>query len=338
MVGIQYIKATPSSFLIQYRNGKVVRSGKGLSFFYFAPRSSLVLIPVQTTDAPFIFKEVSSDFQEVTIQGQVTFRIVEPETIAGLIDFTLTPDGRGYVSDEPGKLPQRVVNAVQVQVKSVVQRLPLQEILRLADQLVKAVRENLRSADGVRGLGVEVTDLLILAVKPNPETGRALEAKVRETILKDADDAIFVRRNAAIEQERGIKENELNTEIAIEEKKRQIRETQMDAEAAVQEKRQLIERQAMDGRIALEQKNETLVQVSVANMKREADARAYGIAAAMKAVEGVDAKVLQSLTLGLTDPSTLIALAFQGLAENAQKIGELNISPDLLRQLIPKKG
>jgi hypothetical protein len=324
--------------LIQFRNGKAVRAGKGLSFCYFAPRSSLVLVPMQTTDAPFIFREMSSDYQEVTIQGQVTFRIIEPETIAGLINFTLKADGSGYVSDDPAKLSQRVVNAVQVQIKSVVHRLPLNEILHSADQLLRAVKDSLKSAEGLRALGIEMTDLSILAVKPNPETGRALEAKVRETILKQADDAIYLRRNAAIEQERGVKENELNTEIAIEEKKRQIRETQMDAEAAVLDKRQLVERKEMEGRITLEQKKETLVQVAMANSKREADARAYGIAAAMKAVEDVDAKVLQSLMLGTADPAVLIALAFQGLADNAQKVGELNISPDLLRQLMVKKG
>jgi hypothetical protein len=32
----------------------------------------------------------------------------------------------------------------------------------------------------------------------------------------------------------------------------------------------------------------------------------------------------------------MIALAFRELAENAQKIGELNISPDLLKSLLTK--
>jgi hypothetical protein len=34
----------------------------------------------------------------------------------------------------------------------------------------------------------------------------------------------------------------------------------------------------------------------------------------------------------------MIALAFQGLAENASKIGELNISPDLPRELTKRKS
>lgn len=54
----------------------------------------------------------------------------------------------------------------------------------------------------------------------------------------------------------------------------------------------------------------------------------------MRAVEGVDPKVLQALNVGNADPGAVIAMAFQGLAENAARIGELNITPDLLQQLI----
>ena len=37
------------------------------------------------------------------------------------------------------------------------------------------------------------------------------------------------------------------------------------------------------------------------------------------------------------DTDKLIAIAFRGMAENAEKIGELNISPDLLKELLNKK-
>ena len=36
------------------------------------------------------------------------------------------------------------------------------------------------------------------------------------------------------------------------------------------------------------------------------------------------------------DPQQLIARAFQGLAEKADKIGQLNISPELLQELLKK--
>jgi hypothetical protein len=34
----------------------------------------------------------------------------------------------------------------------------------------------------------------------------------------------------------------------------------------------------------------------------------------------------------------MVALAFQEMAENAQKIGELNVSPDLLKSLVGTAG
>lgn len=339
MLGYKYIKTNSTTYVIQYKNGKPVREGTGLSFFYFAPSSSLVAVPMESVDAAFMFNDVSADFQTVSIQGQATYRVRDPKILASMLNFTLQPNGVGYVSEDPAKLPPRVVNAVQVQVKAVVQKLPLQELLRSIQSVAAAVRAGLESTGTLQAVGVEVTDLSILAIKPTPETSRALEAKVRETILKEADDAIYIRRNSAIEQERGIKENELKTEVAVEEKKRQIREAQMDAERAVLEKRQQIERQEMAGKVEVEKQNRELVELAAENAKRQADAKAYGIETSIKALGNVDPKVLQALALsGSADPATLIAVAFQDLANNAGNIGELNISPDLLRQVMTSKG
>lgn len=333
MFGFRYAKASPTTYLIQFRNGQAIREGAGLAFFYFAPSASLVSIPMESVDVPFMFREVSADFQEVTVQGQVTYRVAEPRVLATLMNFTLKPNGAEYVSEDPVKLPQRVVNTVQVQLRAGLQGLTLQDLLRGSEGLVQTVREGLRRPDGLPSLGLELVSLAILAIKPTPDTARALEAKVREQILKEADDALYLRRNAAIEQERAIKENELNTEIAVETKKRQIRETQMDAERAVLEKRLQIQAQEMQGSIVHEKENEALTELRVANAKRDADAKAYAMNALVRTVSGVDPKVLQALALGSAEPGTIIAAAFQELAQNAGKIGELNISPDLLQQL-----
>lgn len=333
MFGIRYAKASPTTYLIQYRNGKPVQEGAGLAFFYFGPSTSLVSIPMESVDVPFMFREVSADFQEVTVQGQVTYRVADPRLLATLMNFTLQANGVDYVAEDPLKLPQRVVNAVQVQLRAGLQGLSLQNLLRESESLVQGVRAGLRQPDGLPSLGLELVSLAILAIKPTPDTSRALEAKVREEILKQADDALYLRRNAAIQQERAIKENELNTEIAVETKKRQIRETQMDAERAVLEKRLQIQAQEMQGRIAHEKENEALTELRSANSRRDADAKAYAMNALVKTVSGVDPKVLQALALGSAEPGTIIAAAFQELAQNAAKIGELNISPDLLQQL-----
>lgn len=337
MLGLKFIKIQPTTYLLQYRGGQVVREGAGLAFFYYAPTTSLVAVPVASSDAPFIFEETTADFQAVTIQGQVTYRVADAKRLAGLMNFTLDARGQNYVSDDPQKLPQRVVNVINVLARAELQTLRLREAIRASEAIVKKVRAGLTTSGEIAQLGLEVLGLSILAIKPVPETSRALEAETREQLLKEADEAIYARRNAAVEQERAIKENELNTEVAVENKKRQIREAQMDAERAVQEKQAQLHQSEMAASIDLEEKRKKLVSLAADNTRSEADARAYGISATMQAISKADVPTLQALASVGMKPDQLIALAFQELAGKADKIGQLNISPDLLRELLNKK-
>src|SRR3954467_14894096 len=105
MFGMRFIKIQPTTYLLQYRRGKIVREGTGQSFFYYSPTTSLVAVPVASTDTPFIFQETTGDFQSVTIQGQVTYRVSDPKRVAALLNYTLDRDGETYVSEDPNKLP-----------------------------------------------------------------------------------------------------------------------------------------------------------------------------------------------------------------------------------------
>jgi regulator of protease activity HflC (stomatin/prohibitin superfamily) len=334
MFGFTFIKVQPTEYVLQYKRGTLAREGAGISFFYFAPTSSLVLVPVGSVDAPFIFEEVTADFQSVTVQGQITYRVSDPKKLSGLMNYTLASNGRGYTSDDPKKLPQRLINYAQVLTRSLLKSLSLREALGRSDELVVSLLEGMRTMEAITSLGIEILGLSILAVKPTPETARALEAEAREQILREADEAIYARRNAAVEQERAIKENELNTEIAVENKKRQIKEAQMEAEKSVQQKKRELREAEMATNIALEEKNREFVALSTENARAEADTKAYAISSVMKAISETDPKVLTALASSGMEPGQLVALAFRELAESAEKIEHLNISPDLLRELL----
>ena len=334
MFGIKFIKVPPTTYLIQYRGGRIVREGLGLSFFYYGPATSLVAVPVASSDIPFIFQETTADFQGVTIQGQVTYRVSDAKRLAALLNYTLAPNGHDYASEDPDKLSERVIHVINVLARGEIQKLSLREAIRASDELVQKVKARLSASEEITSLGLEVLGLSILAIKPTPETARALEAEAREQMFREADEAVYARRNSAVEQERAIKENELNTEIAIETKKRQIRETQMDADRAVQEKEGLLKKEALESNIGLEDRRKSLVALAADNAKAEADARAYGVSSTMKALGSADTKILQALASAGMRPEQLIAFAFQELASKADKIGQLNISPDLLRELL----
>ena len=334
MFGVKFIKVQPTTYLLQYRGGRIVREGSGLSFFYYSPTTSLVAVPIASTDAPFIFQETTGDFQSVTVQGNVTYRVAEPKRLAQLLNYTLAPNGHAYASKDPEKLGERVIHVINVLARAELQKLTLREAIRASDELVRVVKTTLAGSQEIASLGLEVLGLSILAIKPTPENARALEAETRENLFREADEAIYARRNAAVEQERAIKENELSTEVAVENKKRQIRETQMEAERAVQEKRHVVEKEGLEATIGMEERRKTLVELAAENARAEADARAYGVSSTMKALSTADPRILQALASTGMKPEQLIAFAFQELAGKADKIGQLNISPDLLRELM----
>lgn len=107
----------------------------------------------------------------------------------------------------------------------------------------------------------------------------------------------------------------------------------MAAQRALQEQKQQMQKEEIAAQIGLEQQREALVQRQVVNEKQQADARAYAVSTSMQAVAQVDLNVLQALTMAKLTPEQLMAQALKELASNAQRIGQLNIAPDLLQSL-----
>lgn len=332
-----YLKVNPTEFVIQYRRGKPVRKGAGMAFFYFRPNSTISIVPIGSVDVPFIYNEVTKDFQEVTVQGQLTYRISDPELVASLLDYSVGAKYQ-YRSEDPAKMNQRLVNLAQVTTRAEIQARTMRDAIHQSQEMSQAVLQGLSASEELAALGVEMLIFNVLAVKPTPEIARALEAEARELLLRQADDAIYDRRNSAVEQERRIKENELNTEISVEEKQRQIRETKVEADKSVEQKTQEIREIKLSGQISLEEERKKLIDAQVENAQKEADAEAYAVEASLKPLQSLNADVLQVLALQSGDPRKITALAFKELAENAAKIGNLNISPELLDTLMRQQG
>ena len=330
----RFIKFPPTTYVLLYRNGQVIKEGPGLSFWYYSPTATIVAVPVVSSDMPFIFEEVSADYQSLTIQGQVTYRIADAKKVASLLNFTLDKFCRRYLSSDPDKLPQRISNMISVLTRRELQDLPLREAMKSSELLVTRVTEGLRRSTEATALGLEILGLSILAIKPSPETARALEAQTREKILQEADEALFARRNLAVDLERSIKENELKTQISVEQKNLQIREAELEKDRVVQERKHAMRDTESVFLISQEERRAELVRLASANAREESDAKAYGMQAMVNAVANVDPRTLQALAISGMKPQQLIALAFQGLSEKAEKIGNLNITPELLTGLM----
>lgn len=333
MLGINYYKADSNTFVIQTKNGAVKRQGRGLSFWYLGRTASIAAVPVSTQEAPFIFNLQTLDFQSVRVQGQLTFQVVAPEKTAEMLNFTLDSTGSRFISDDPMKLNDRVIRAAQSIAQMQIEASKLREALSMGQHLVKQVRDELPNADALQTLGVELRDISISAVTPTPETAKALEAEAREAILKKADDAIYARRKAAVEQERTISDAELDTEFAVQQKKQSMAEQAALNQRKLQKERAETEKERIQADIDAAKQKQSLFELNAENDRIEADAQAYAIAQKMSAYKDMPVESLKAMAMAKMDANQLMAVAFETFANNADKIGELTIAPDMIQQI-----
>jgi regulator of protease activity HflC (stomatin/prohibitin superfamily) len=299
MFAIGFFKGQPTDYIVKYVAGRVAREGLGLSFFYLPHHTHIVAVPTSSTDASFVFNELTNNFQGVTIQGQFTYRVQNPRQVAALLNFTLDPGRRAYLTSDPERLPQRITNILQMTTRSEIQRRSLEETLRDSQAIAGEVLRRIREEGLLQPMGVELLSVYFLSARPTPEVAKALEAQYRETLLRQADEAIYARRAAAVEEERKIKENELNTQIT------------------------------------LEQQRQQLIDLEGSNAQQEAEFR--GKVLEQEAGYRSRATEMELAAYRALDPRTILALAMKELGQNAGQIGNLTITSEILAALLSNR-
>jgi len=211
-----FYKAGPNDFVTRFVNGKSRARGKGLSFLVW-PWTTVVRIPATDQPFPFAFSELSSDGQDVMIQGEIQVRL-DSERILERRDFTIDARTNTHTSDDPHKVSEDVVNVLQTFVRTIVSAKDLKDnlvsVAEIEEGSFVAIGE---SSGSFTDLGVEVVSLHITSVTPgNRDLKRALEAEAREKMLAAADKAIHDRRMEAAESDRSLKGYEAETALELE--------------------------------------------------------------------------------------------------------------------------
>lgn len=335
MLGIKYLKFDPTTYVFRYKKGQLKEEGKGLSFFTVKRTTSIIAIPIASKDVQFIFSETTNDFQQVTVQGRITFKIQDPKKISEVLDFTVDTEGIRKTRDDE-KIEQRLVNEAQTASTSFIQGMPMTQAITNAKLIQNKIFEGVSNSETVKLLGLQIMGVNITSVKPTPEMARALETSTREKLQQEADEAIYMRRKFAVEQERIIKETELSTEIAVEEKQKQISEKKMERQRLEEENNKTLRLMKTDADIEVEQKRKSLIDIKIENENKLSDSLRYKIKAQLEPYKDLDWHIIAALN-SKGNAKNDIAIAFRELAENAQNIQNLNITPDLLNNLIEQK-
>lgn len=335
-MGIAYKKFEPTEYVMRVKKGRIVQKGLGLSFFYHTMTTSMTVIPATAFDTGFAFDELmTADFQSVSVQGDISYIITDYERASRMVDFSYKGK-REYaeaLTEARQKMSKRVLNIVKVSIAKFISGRTVREAIISADELARALTESMKDNETLKDFGLELLSVSILGILARSDTRKALEAAAREEILRQQDDAIYKRRNAAIEQERLVKENELNTEIRVAEKQKEKREKEMEMKRLVQEKQAELDARRLASEIRLEEENCRLVDLQTENGRKKSDAKAYDSEVLLKTFAGVDTEIVKALAISGMDSRALIARAFLEMGDKAGKIGTLNVSPDLLNTL-----
>jgi hypothetical protein len=176
------------------------------------------------------------------------------------------------------------------------------------------VAAGLAADERLQQTGVEVVDVRVVALRPEADVERALQTPAREQVQQEADRATYERRALAVERERAISENELQSQIEL-----ATREEQLVSQRGTNERRRATEAAAA-GRIetaAKAEQNRVLAEARAETTRLDGAADAEAEAARMAAYDGVDRAVL-------------FALAAREAAAHLPQIGSLTLTPDVI--------
>lgn len=336
-MAIRYRKFKPTEYVIKVKDGAVDKKGLGLALFYSTRKSSIVRIPTTAMEVGFTYDEIlTTDFQRINVQGDLSYVIEDFDKIAKVVDFTYQENEAQYTAicrEARNVIEKQILNLAKVLTTKFVSGRDVRNVVRCGNELAGILKEAFESDETIKCFGIRILNVSVLAITPQLETRKALEAATREEILRQQDDAIYLRRNAAIEQERKIRENELDTEIKVAEKEKERCEKEMETKKMLQEKEAQIEAEKVQNEIQLEEERKKLVELMTENERRKSDAKAYDMQVLMKVFDTMNPAVVNALAMSGMDPKALIAKAFVEIGDKAEKIGTLNVSPELLEAL-----
>lgn len=298
------LRSDAGTHVLRYHNGRREASGRGLAFWFVPYSASIAELPCDDRDLPFTFNTRSSDHQTLLVQGTMIWRVADPESLGDRIDFSIDLKNGRHLGEPIDQIANLLTGMVQQFATGYLEGTPVHTVLASGVKpLQSSIEEGLLGSKHLDAMGIEVVSIRIAAVSPTSELRRAIQTPTFEHLQQQADEATFQRRAMAVEKERAIAENELQSQIEL--AKRQML---------------LIEQEDQNER----QKAEALS--AAAKIRADSDAsRIRTVEQARVDMERTQVEIYRDLA-----PPAMLGLAAREFAGKLQKIDNLSITPEML--------
>ena len=246
MFGFRYFKSRPTDFVVLFSGGRPRRQALGLTGLIFTPTTIAAAVPIDARDEIFAVEALTADYQTLTVQGLLTYRIGDAALAAQRQDFSINIFTGKHTGEPMKQIVERLRAIVQTACREALVRSTLDAALNKADELSEAIMATIAADKKLAADGIAVDRVLVLSVKPAPEIRKALEATLREQLLRQADAAVFERRRSALDDEHDIK-------LRDEKNKREIAEKELANQQALEiERKKLVDARAGTSRAEAE--------------------------------------------------------------------------------------
>ena len=320
---VHHLRADPTAHVRHVRKGRLVHDGAGQAFWFRPLTAALSEVPVDDREQPLLFHARTADFQDITVQATITYRVVDPATAAGRIDFGIDPSSGAWRATPLEQLGSLLTELAQQHALDLLAQMTLPQALATGMAGVRErVGSGLTADPRLATTGLGIVDVRVVAVRAEPDIERGLQTPMRERVQQDADKATFERRALAVERERAIAENELQNQIEL-----ARREEQLVEQKGQNDRRRATEKAAA-GKIHAD--------AQAASQRLLADAQAD--ATRVVGLAEADAEEARMAAYRELEAATILGLAVKELAGNLPAIGTLNLTPDLLTPLLARLG
>lgn len=319
----RHLRSSATVHVQHLAKGRLVHAGVGQAFFFRPLSAVLAEIPVDDRELPLLFHARTADYQTVGVQATLTYRFADPALAATRIDFAIDAGTGRWTSTPLEQVAGLLTEAAQQHVLDLLAHTTLTDALtsgatQSRDRIAAGLAQDHRLGD----IGIEVVSVRVVALRPEPEVEKALQTPARERVQQDADKATYERRALAVERERAISENELQSQIEL-----ARREEQLVAQRGTNARRTATEAAAADAieSTAKAERDERLTLARAAGTRAMGEAEAAAETAKLAAYRDLPQEVL-------------MGLALKELAANLPQIQSLVLTPDLLAPVLAKLG
>ncbi len=189
-----FVKISPSDHAIVFKNGKIIKEGKGFRFF-LTPSKQYVIIPAVVNSISFMADQITIENQGVEVSGFAIWKVSDPLKIYQNFDFS----AEKYSLDQVNLYLKDVVESA---IRHMVSNMTIDDVLRKRGTIILQLKKELEYISEEWGIHIETIEIKNVNILSSGLFDN-MQAKYRNSIKLEAE-------TSTLETEKEIEEQRLH--------------------------------------------------------------------------------------------------------------------------------